>query len=171
MKKRLVHMLPALSAALLSTACVEQRMSRYPSLQPRPIEQRSDAEPMAAAATTAAPDAALDATLARYADTLRATDAAFTPAADLAERAVRAARGASPGGERWITAQTALGKLDAFRAATSAAVTDLDEIAIGRARDAKPPYTALDTLHARGETQLTAQINRIASIQALLPGG
>jgi hypothetical protein len=50
-------------------------------------------------------------------------------------------------------------------------VTDLDELAIGRARDAKPPYPALDALHARGEAQLTAEVNRIAAIQAMLPGG
>jgi hypothetical protein len=167
MKNRL---LLALSVTLLS-ACVEQRVSRYPSLQPRPIERRSDAEPVAAAATVAAPDAALDATLGGYDKTLATADAGFTPAADVAERAVRAARGDSPGGERWITAQTALAKLDGFRATTSTAVTDLDEMAIARARDGKPPYPALDALHGRGEAQLTAEVNRIAAIQALLPGG
>jgi hypothetical protein len=171
MKNRLVLSVSTLSAALLSTGCAEQRVSRYPSLQPRPIERRSDAEPVAAAATAAVPDATLDATLADYDRTLATTDTAFTPAADAAERAVRAARGDAAGGERWITAQTALAKLDGFRAATSSAVTDLDELAIGRARDAKPPYPALDALHARGEAQLTAEVNRIAAIQAMLPGG
>lgn len=171
MEKRLVFATSALSAALLSTACAEQHVSRYPSLQPRLVEQRSDAEPVAAAIDTAAPDPALDATLAGYAKTIAMTDAAFAPAADAAERAVRAARGDAPGGERWIIAQTALGKLDGFRAAISSAVTDLDEVAIGRARDGKPPYPALDALHARGEAQLTAEVNRTAAIQALLPGG
>jgi hypothetical protein len=171
MKNRLVLSVSTLSAALLSTGCAEQRVSRYPSLQPRPIERRSDAEPVAAAATAAVPDATLDATLAGYDRTLATTDTAFTPAADAAERAVRAARGDAAGGERWITAQTALAKLDGFRATTSSAVTDLDELAIGRARDAKPPYPALDALHARGEAQVTAEVNRIAAIQAMLPGG
>ncbi|WP_267386139.1 hypothetical protein [Sphingomonas sp. GC_Shp_3] len=170
MKNRLVLSASMLSAALLSTGCVEQRVSRYPSLQPRPIERRSNAEPVAAASASAVPDPSLDATLVTYAKTLATTDTGFTPAADTAERAVRAARGDTPGGERWITAQTALAKLDSFRAATSSAVTDLDELAIGRARDAKPPYPALEALHARGEAQLTAEVDRIAAIQAMLPG-
>jgi len=160
----------AAALALLSVGCAEQRVSRYPSLQPRPIERRSDAEPVAAI-TTAAPDAALDATLAGYAKTLATTDAAFAPAADEAERAARAARGDAAGGERWITAQTALAKLDAVRATTSGAVTDLDEMAINRARDAKPPYPALEALRQRGDAELEAQVNRSAALQKLLPGG
>ncbi|CAN5404209.1 hypothetical protein BH10PSE15_BH10PSE15_02730 [soil metagenome] len=160
----------ALLFVLLAAGCVEQTVSRYPSLQPRAIERRSDAEPTEAAAT-AQPDPALDGVLAGHAKTLAETDSAFAPAADAAERAARAAHGDAAGGERWITAPGALGKLDAFRATTSASVTDLDEIAIGRARDAKPPYPALETLKGRGEAQLTAEINRIATIQKLLPGG
>ena len=171
MKNRLVLSVSTLSAALLSTGCAEQRVSRYPSLQPRPIERRSDAEPVAAAATAAVPDATLDATLTGYDRTLATTDTAFTPAADAAERAVRAARGDAAGGERWITAQTALAKLDAVRATTSGAVTDLDEMAINRARDAKPPYPALEALRQRGDAELEAQVNRSAALQKLLPGG
>jgi hypothetical protein len=162
--------LAAALIALLSTGCVEQRVSRYPSLQPRPIERRSDAEAVAAVAT-AAPDPALDRTLADHAKALADSDSGFGPAADAAERAARAARGDSPGGERWITAQTALGRLDAFRAATSATVTDLEEIALNRARDSKPPYPAVDALKDKGEAQLAAEISRIADIQKLLPGG
>ncbi|MDF0487167.1 hypothetical protein PX554_03415 [Sphingomonas sp. H39-1-10] len=170
MKNRRALAVPALLLATsLAGGCAEQTVSRYPSLQPRAIERRSDAEAAAAAPAPPAPDPALDATLATTAKTLADTDAAFGPAADGAERAARAARGGGVGSDRWIAAQTALAKLDAFRATTSASVTDLDELAIGRARDAKPPYPALESLKARGDAQLTAEINRIAAIQALLP--
>ncbi|RZF63998.1 hypothetical protein EWE75_13555 [Sphingomonas populi] len=157
-----------LLTALLSSGCA-QTVSPYPSLQPRAIERRSDTEPTEAAAAAATPDVALETLLAAKAKTLADTDSAFAPAADSAERAAKAARGGAVGSDRWIAAQTALAKLDAFRATTSALVTDLDELAIGRARDAKPPYPALDSLKGRGDAQLTAEINRIAEIQALLP--
>jgi hypothetical protein len=164
------RLLAATLIALLSTACVEQRVSRYPSLQPRPIERRSNAEAVAVV-PTAVPDPVLDRTLADQAKALADADAAFGPAANTAERAARVAQGESAGGERWIAAQAALGKLDAVRTATSATVTDLEEAAINRARDSKPPYAALDALKNKGEAQLAAEINRIADIQRLLPGG
>lgn len=157
-----------LLTALLAGGCVEQTVSRYPSLQPRAIERRSDAEPAQSVATVV-PDTALDETLAAQAKTLADTDAAFGPAADSAERAAKAARGGAVGSDRWIAAQGALAKLDAFRATTSATVTDLDELAIGRARDAKPAYPALDALKTQGDAQLSAEIDRITKIQALLP--
>ena len=175
MKNRRAIANPALLlTTLLAGGCAQQTVSRYPSLQPRAIERRSDAEPTeaapeTAAPETAAPDTALDTILAAKTKTLADTDSAFTPAADSAERAAKAARGDAVGSDRWIAAQTALAKLDAFRATTSAIVTDLDELAIGRARDAKPPYPALDSLKGQGDAQLTAEINRIATIQALLP--
>jgi len=169
MKNRRAIAAPTLLlTALLSSGCVEQSVSRYPSLQPRAIEHRSDAEPAEAVAAVA-PDTALDQIIAAHAKMLAEADAGFAPAADSAERAARAARGNPVGSDRWIAAQTALAKLDTFRAATSTAVTDLDEAAIGRARDAKPPYPALDALKAKGDAQLTAEIERIATIQALLP--
>ncbi|AOH86016.1 hypothetical protein AWL63_20705 [Sphingomonas panacis] len=170
MKNRRAIAIPALLlTTLLAGGCAQQTVSRYPSLQPRAIERRSDAESAEAAPAAATPDTALDAMLAAKAKTLADTDSAFAPAADSAERAARAARSDAVGSDRWIAAQTALAKLDAFRATTSAIVTDLDELAIGRARDAKPPYPALDSLKGRGDAQLTAEINRIAAIQALLP--
>jgi len=166
--RRAVAASALLLTTVLASGCVQQTVSRYPSLQPRAIERR-DAEPAAADPAVATPDAALETELAAKARTLADTDLAFTAAASGAERAARAARGDSVGSDRWIAAQTALAKLDAFRATTSAIVTDLDELAIGRARDAKPPYPALDSLKDRGDAQLTAEVERIAAIQTLLP--
>ena len=167
--RRAVAASALLLTTVLASGCVQQTVSRYPSLQPRAIERRSDAEPAAGDPAVATPDAALETELAAKAKTLADTDSAFTAAASGAERAARAARGDSVGSDRWIAAQTALAKLDAFRATTSAIVTDLDELAIGRARDAKPPYPALDSLKDRGDAQLTAEVERIAAIQTLLP--
>lgn len=155
--------------ALLTSGCAATTSSRYPSLQPRISEYRDTTEPVAPV-VTAEPDAALDQTLSGHAKALEDTATAFTPAADAAERSAQAARGDAPGGDRWLSAQTALGKLDSFRATTSATVTDLEEIAIARARDGKPPYSALESLKARGDTQLAGEIARIATIQTLVPG-
>ena len=154
--------------ALFAAGCAEHSATGYPSLLPRPIELRSDAEP-AAVPDTAAPDSTLDSRLTDFKASIERVATAFAPAADRAEQTARGARSDGVGSERWIGAQTALAELDGYRADTSAIVTDLEQLAIARAAELKPSYPALEAVRATAEAQLAAQTARIAAIQAMLP--
>jgi len=162
------HPLPLACLALLAAGCAAQTSTRYPSLLPRPIESRSDAEP-AVEPQVAAPDTALDRQLGGFKSTLAETASAFAPAADRAEQTARDAKGDPAGSERWITAQTALAELDGYRAQTSATLSDLEQLAIARGAAGQPEYPALESLRTMAETQLAAETRRIAAIQATLP--
>lgn len=159
----------ALTLALFAAGCAAQTSTRYPSLLPRAIETRSDAEPEVAIAI-AEPEPTTDAELGDLRKQLDAAVAAFNPAADTADRLTRAAKGDAVGGERWIAAQVALGSLDGLRATTSSLVSDVDALALARSADGKPEYRALTTLHADAQAALDAQAARIADIGARLPG-
>lgn len=161
----------ALLALLLAGACTETVSTRYPSLLPRAIERRSDAEPVTPVAVAVAePDSALDATLVRSRTALDAARKDFATAATRAENLARAARGAAVGSDRWLDAQTALAELDALRAGTSGLVTDLDDVSIARATGGAPPYPALETARAAAQAELDAETAVIARVQASLPG-
>ena len=165
---------PALCSASLLVAltlpgCATQVSTHYPSLLPRAIEQRSDAEPDAAV-VIADPEPATDAALADIRKTLDEAKTGFNTAADTAERLATAAHGAAVGSDRWIAAQTALAELDGYRATTSAAVTDLDSLALARAADGKPDYPALTSMRAEAQAALDAQSTRISAIADSLPG-
>ena len=161
-----VHHLAALSAVALA-GCVTQPSTRYPSLLPRAIEQRSDSEPEVTTAIVA-PDPATDAVLRDIRTVLDRAVASFDPAASNAERLSATARGAAVGSDRWIAAQTALAELDGYRATTSSAVTDVDTLALARAADGKPDYPAIATVQTAAQTALDAQTARIAAIAATL---
>lgn len=161
-------LLPLACTALL-TCCAAPSATRYPSLLPRPIEARSDAEPVDTPPPAATPDPALDARLAALGKDIDAASAAFAPAAARAERAARAARGDAAGGERWIAAQSLLAELDGYRATTSAALTDIEQLALDRAAAGAVDYPALATLRETTQAALDAQTARIAAIQAMLP--
>lgn len=148
--------------------CAAQTSTRYPSLLPRAIESRSDAEPDVVIPVTEA-DPATDLALADLRKTLDKTTAAFAPAAETAERLATAAQGDRVGGERWIAAQTALAALDGYRATTSSTLTDIDSMAIARAADGKPDYPAIASLHNAAQAAFEAQSARIAAIAARLP--
>lgn len=160
-----IHLL--LAVLLAAGGCVAPRSATFPSLLPRPIESRSDAEPVAPV-TIVEPDPATDATLVDMQKTVDANAKAFDTAADTAERLAKAAHGDAAGSERWIAAQTALGQLDVLRASTSATLTDLDELALTRATTGKPEYPAIATLRQATQAMLTAQMARIQDIQARL---
>ncbi len=162
---------PALIGALLIGGCTGTDTPHYPSLLPRPIESRSDAEPVAPPPATAVAEPAIDAKLAADAATLDTTDKAFAPAADRAEAAARSAKGEAAGSEHWITAQTALAELDTYRSDLSAALTDIEQLAIDRAAAAQPDYPGLEELRGKVRTALDAETARIAAIQAMLPSG
>ena len=152
---------------LLTGGCVAPRSATFPSLLPRPIESRSDAEPVAPVMIVE-PDPATDATLVDIEKAVDAASSTFDRAADTADRLAKAAHGDAVGSERWIAAQTALGQLDGLRATTSSTITDLDELALTRAAGGKPDYPAIATLRQTAQAALTAQAARIEEIQSRL---
>jgi len=159
----------SLTCLALLCGCAEQATGHYPSLLPRPIEATSVAEPESPPPAPVVADPALDAKLATMKAALAESVAAFNPAAERAERAAMAAKGLPAGSEGWITAQSALAELDGYRADTSAKVTDIEDLAIGRAVAGQPDYPGIETLRTEANAQLQAQSARIAAIQATLP--
>jgi hypothetical protein len=152
---------------LLTGGCAAPRAASFPSLLPRPIESRSDAEPVAPVTIVEA-EPATDATLVDLEKAIDAAAKTFDAAADGADRLARAAQGDAVGSDRWIAAQTALGQLDGLRATTSSAITDLDELALTRAAAGKPDYPAIATLRQKAQAALQKQAARIQEIQARL---
>ena len=156
------------SVALLLSACAHTDSGRYPSLLPREIETRSDAEPEVVAAV-AEPDPALDAKIATSVAAVATNKRDFATAATRATGLVQRAKGDAVGGERWIDAQSALADLDIYRAQSSGVVTDLEELALERAADGKPSYPALDAALKDAQAELDAETARIGSLQSMLP--
>lgn len=148
--------------------CVAQTSSRYPSLLPRAIESRSDAEPDVLVGL-AESDSTVDAALPELRATIAAAIADFAKAAQTADRLASTAQGDSVGGDRWIAAQTAIAELDGYRATLSSAVTDLDTLALNRAAEGKPDYPALTALHATAQVAFDEQAARITAISDRLP--
>ena len=161
--------LPLLTLTLLIGGCTGADTARYPSLLPRPIERRSDAEPTAPPPAAAVADPALDAKLAAYTASLDKTDKAFTPAADHAEAAARAAQGQAVGSDHWLDAQTALAELDTYRSDLSAMLTDVEQLAIDRAAAGQPDYPGVEALRDKVKASFDAESTRITAIQAMLP--
>jgi hypothetical protein len=158
----------ALMLTVAVGGCAAQTTTRYPSLLPRAIEARSDAEPEAPIALVD-PEPSTDSALADLRHTLDQTAAEFAPAAATAERLARTAKGAAAGSERWIAAQSALAVLDGYRATTSATLTEVDTMALNRAADGKPDYPAIASFHTAAQAAFDAQTKRIAAIAASLP--
>ncbi|WP_326524316.1 hypothetical protein [Sphingomonas sp.] len=130
-----------------------------PSLLPRPIESRGDAEPAAPAANPAdTVDTALDAETARRVAAFDAAARAFSAAErDLAARIGRG-KGAAEGSDRWLDGQAAIGELQQLRTATDSAMVDIEALAIERASAAKLPYPALEAAIAAAQAELDRQI-------------
>ncbi|HEY0623382.1 hypothetical protein [Sphingomonas sp.] len=141
----------------------------YPSLLPRPIESRDDAEPVRPD-PVAAPDAALDARIAQRREAAMAAAKRFQAAAIIAESRIAVARGVAMGSESWVAAQTALADLDAIRGETVALVTDLEEAASARAQAGTPAYPALDAAIDEIGGQARAQAERSRALEDALAG-
>lgn len=141
----------------------------YPSLLPRPIESRDDAEPVRPD-PVALPDSALDARIAQR--RTAAADAArrFQAAAIIAESRVAVARGVPAGSEAWVRAQSALADLDAIRGETVQLVTDLEQEASARAQAGTPGYPALDSLIDEIARQALIQADRTKTLEGALAG-
>jgi hypothetical protein len=135
-----------------------------PSLLPRAIETRSDAEPMVAAGPVA-DDAALDAQIAEKRRAFDAARAMFEKTADAVQPRVERAVGAAEGSERWIAAQTALGELGQARAGSDAALAELEALAVARASAGLPPYPALEAAVAEAQQEIDRQASVDAALQ------
>lgn len=160
--------LPIFVLALSLAGCAQQG-GDFPSLAPRPVESMSDTPPVRPVAT-ATPDAALDSQIGALSKQLADADTAFATAAPKTSSLVHAARAAGVGSTPWLDAQTALAELDGIRAESTAAMSALDELAIGRASKLEPAYPALDALHDKGQAQVDAESDMIAKLQKQLPG-
>lgn len=158
----------ALVLALLLGACARDTGS-YPSLAPRAIEKVGFGEPAARPAPAITADPTLDARLAELGKELDRVAAGFAGDSAAAERATTAARGQAAGSEAWLTAQTALARLDDWRAQASSLVTDLEEVATERASTLAPAYPALTALTARAQVEADRQGETIRRLQAGLP--
>lgn len=164
--------LPALAAlALVPTALTGCTVANdgYPSLLPRPIESRDDAEPVRPD-PVAVPDAALDARIAERRTAAAAAAKRFQDAAAAAESRVAVARGVAVGSESWIAAQTALAELDSIRGETVQLVSDLEEEAAKRAQAGTPAYPALDAAIAEIGGMATHQAERSKALEDALAG-
>jgi hypothetical protein len=156
-------------AALTCLAACTVADDSYPSLLPRPIESRSDAEPLRPD-IVAAPDPALDARIAEQRAAGEAASRRFNVAAVEAETRVAVARGLAVGSEPWIRAQTALADLDPIRGELAGIVAGLEEIAIARASAGEPAYPALDAAIAELGAISEAQGNRLAALEDAIAG-
>lgn len=161
--------LVALPAALATLAACTAADGGYPSLLPRPIESRSDAEP-ARPDPVATPDAALDRRIAEARALADAAAKRFQSAALEAETRVAVARGLAIGSDPWVRAQSALAELAPIRGETSQIVSDLEEMAITRASAGDPPYPALDAVIAEIGAIAKAQDDRVAALEDALGG-
>lgn len=153
---------------LLLSACAATNDGDYPSLAPRSIEQRSDAEPEAVP-VVAAPDPALDADVAVQTREIEEAAAAFDAAAARIERQLPAARSGGVGSEAWIEAQTVLSGVETARASTATVLTTLERLAIDRAATGAPPYPALEAALAAAREQVARQNTRYEALAGALP--
>ncbi|MFZ3482447.1 hypothetical protein [Sphingomonas sp. 3-13AW] len=151
---------------VLTSSCAQDR-GDFPSLLPRPIEQRSDAEPDRPL-PVAAPDPALDAQIAKLMQEVEAADAGFAKAANTAEQVARGARGSAEGSEPWLNAQMALAEVDVARTAIQGPAAELEQLAIDRAVAGQPPYPALTAARETVTARAAAQFDRLRAIEALL---
>ncbi len=158
----------SLSALVLLTACVDVDKG-YPSLLPRPIESRDDAEPVRPD-PVATPDAALDSRVAAQRAAADAVAKRFHAAAIDAESRIAVARGVAEGSESWLAAQTALAELDLIRSEAREILTALEEIASARAQAGDPSYPALDTAISEVGATVTTQDTRAKALEAALAG-
>ena len=153
---------------LLPLAACATASGDFPSLAPRPIEQRSDAEPEVVP-VTAAPDPALDARVAGLVSQVETDAAAFSAAADRVAARLPGARRGGVGSDAWVDAQTAISQLLPSREAISGAQADLEQIALDRAVAGQPPYPALEAARQTVTAAADAQRARYEELVAELP--
>jgi hypothetical protein len=125
---RLRPPLAVLIPLVLAAGCAEP--GPYPSLAPRPAEKAYAEDAEERKPTPQPDDPALAGAIDRLLDAARAGAAQFDAALPAARTAAAAAGGT--GSDSWLEAQQALSRLEAARARTTAAVADLDRLAVER---------------------------------------
>ncbi|RJF93085.1 hypothetical protein [Sphingomonas cavernae] len=158
--------------SLLLAGCATET-GNFPSLAPRAIEQRSDAEEPTAPITPTPADSTLKANLERLLQQAREGESAFSKILGTTERAVAAAKGAAPEAESWVAAQQQLSALDGARAPTAAALSELDSLYVSLADRATQDASiggVEEAFVARGEVEALndRQIARLTALQAAL---
>jgi len=138
-----------------------------PSLLPRAIESRSDAEPQAEPLVSE-PDPGFEAELARRARRFTDADAAFASVAATGERVIANGSGAAVGSDPWIAAQSTVSELEAARAVSESALADLEQLAIERGTAGKPPTAALDAAIEAGNAAMDRTNATLARLKGRL---
>lgn len=159
-------LLTPLALPLLLAACADDR-GDFPSLLPRPIESRSEAEPVRPV-PVAAPDPTLDTRIGELQTAAGEADRSFTSLAERAERLARSVRGTAAGSDRWLDAQVALAELDVARTAIQGPAAELQQLQIDRATSGQPAYPALDAAVSAANALAETQVARVRRIEALL---
>lgn len=131
----------------------------YPSLAPRPAEKAYADDSDERRATPQPDDPALAAQIGRLAAAARAGASEFDAALPAAEAATGSAGGS--GSDSWIEAQQALSRLEAARARTTAALADLDALAVERSAAG-----TLSTADAERLRAAAARLQALADAQA-----
>ena len=158
-----------LTAIALSLAGCARETGSFPSLAPRAAEKQGFAEPAPRPAPIATPDAALDARIATLDANLSSIARGAAADQALAERLATAARGRPVGSDPWLDAQSALARLDDWRAQVSSLASDIEDLAAERAAALAPGYPALDALTARVSAEAARQGQVIDHLSAQLP--
>ena len=156
----------ALIAAASLAGCVPQ--GEFPSLAPRAAERDRSMEPPAREAAATPDDPALRARVAELGRQAQAGERDFAAALPAAEAAVAAAGPAQSDG--WVAAQLAISRLEAARAETMRALTELDRLAIGRADMATSgeDHAAIEAAIAAAQALAAGQQARIEALRARL---
>lgn len=159
----------ALALSLLSLAGCSAANDGYPSLLPRPIESRDEAEPVRPD-PVAVPDAALDTRIGEKRAAGAAAAKRFQEASIAAESRIAVARGVAEGSEAWVAAQSALAELDTIRGETVGLVTELEQEALTRAQAGMPAYPPLDAAIAEIGGFAAQQAERAKALEDALSG-
>ncbi|HST36666.1 MAG TPA: hypothetical protein VLK25_08570 [Allosphingosinicella sp.] len=159
----MIHRFACLAAALSLAGCAAQ--GPFPSLAPRPAEQMDMSVDPVRPDPVIADDPALAQQLAGLVAEARAGWRDFETEAGPAARAV-AASGPS-GSDSWVVAQQAISRLEAARARTQAARSDLDRLALERQDQPTSPADrqAIEAAIAETEAIAAREQNRLEEIR------
>jgi hypothetical protein len=153
--------------ALALTGCSDTS-GGYPSLQPRPVEQLSFAEPVRPAPPPAVADPAAIARYAPMIEKARTADDAFRRVLKEESGVLAKGRGAATGSDAWGIAQQSLSRVETARGPVQRILSDLDA-----ARNAPPTETS--TGEALAAAQAFDQVQAIdqgegQALKAVWPG-
>lgn len=161
--------LPLIAPMLLSLPACGRTDGTYPSLALRPTEAKGFSEPDTPAPTAPVADPALDTRVAQARLALAAIGNGFDRDAAVAQAAASRPGAATTASDAWLDAQSALAKLDDWRAQASSATTDADAIASARAAALQPPYPAVEALRRAAAAEVAREDASIGQLARRLP--